>query len=64
MEKIQKNFSLLYLLKFQSEKVFDFTFSLKRSLQKSNETMNLIFGVGHETYELLVKKNQEFFEKK
>ena len=55
-EKIQKIFLLLYLLKkIQSKKRFDFTFSLKRSLHKSrkiNATMNPIFGLGHEIYEL------------
>ena len=54
--KNQKNFSLLYLLKnIKSEKNYDITFSLKRSLHKFckiNETMNPIFGLGHEIYEL------------
>ena len=44
MEKNQKKiFSLLYLLKNQSEKKFDTIYSLKRSLHKPrkiNETMN------------------------
>ena len=38
-----------------SEKKFDIAFSLKRSLhkpRKTNETMNPIFGLGHEIYEL------------
>ena len=53
MEKIQNvYFSLLYLLKkIQSKKNFDVSFSLKRSLHKPrniNETMNPIFGLGHE----------------
>ena len=46
MEKIQKN---------PERKNFDITFSLKRSLYKPreiNETMNAIFGLGHEIYEL------------
>ena len=56
MEKIQKNFFItLYAKIIQTEKNFDITFSLKRSLhkrRKSNETMNAIFGLGHEIYEL------------
>ena len=56
METIHKLFSLLYLLKkTQSEKKFDVTFGVKRSLRKPrkiNETMNPIFGLGHEIYEL------------
>ena len=52
----EKVFSILYLLKkIQTEKKFDITFSLKRNLhkrRKSNETMNAIFGLGHEIYEL------------
>ena len=55
-KNFRKIFSLLYLLKkIQSEKNFDITFSLKRSLHKrreSDETMNAIFGLGHEIYEL------------
>ena len=55
-KKSRKIFSLLYLLKkIQSEKNFDITFSLKRSLHKLreiNEIMNPIFGLGHEIYEL------------
>ena len=55
-KKFRKNFSLLYLLKkTQSEKNFDITFSLKRSQHKPrklNETMNAIFGLSHEIYEL------------
>ena len=47
----EKNFSLHRFLKnFQDEKIFDITFSLKRSLHKPrkiNETMNPIFGLGH-----------------
>ena len=64
MEKIQKFFLLIYLLKKTRAKKFDITFSLKRSLHKLckiNETMNPIFGLGHEIYELKKKKNQEFF---
>ena len=56
MEKIQKNFIItLFAKKTQSEKKFDITFSLKRSLHKPreiNETMNPIFGLGRERYEL------------
>ena len=55
-KKFRKIFSLLYLLKkIQSEKTFDIMFSLKHSLHKPrkiNETMNPIFGLGHEIYEL------------
>ena len=55
-KNFRKILSLLYLLKeSQSEKNFDITFSLKRSLHKSRkitETMNQIFGLGHEIYEL------------
>ena len=68
MEKFQKNFFItLFANKIQSEKNFDITFSLKRSLHKSqkiNETMNSIFGLGHEIYELKLKKNQEILLKK
>ena len=64
-KKIGKNFSLLYLLKkIQSEKNFDITFNLKRSLHKPrkiNETMNPIFGLGHEIYELKLKRTKKFF---
>ena len=56
MEKIQKNiFITLFAKKTQSEKKFDITFSLKRSLHKPrkiNGTMNPIFGLGDEIYEL------------
>ena len=56
MEKFQKNvFMTLFAKKSKSEKKFDITFSLKRSLHKPrkiNETMNLIFGLGREIYEL------------
>ena len=56
MEKTQKNFFItLFAKKFQSEKKFDITFSLKRSLhrfRKINQTMNPIFGLVHEIYEL------------
>ena len=67
MEKLQKNFFITsFAKKIQSEKNFDITFSLKRSLHKSqkiNETMNPIFGLGHEIYELKLKKTRNFFEK-
>ena len=63
--KIQKKFSLLYLLKKNPErKNFDITFSLKRSPHKPrkiNETMNPIFGLGHEIYELKLKRTKKFF---
>ena len=56
MEKTQKNFFItLFAKKTHSEKKFVITFSLKRSLHKPckiNETMNPIFGLGHEIYEL------------
>ena len=56
MEKMQKKFfNNLVAKKIQSEKKFDFAFILKRSLhrpRKINETMNAIFGLGHEIYEL------------
>ena len=56
MEKFQKNFIITLFAKRKSErKNFDITFSLKRSLHKSRkitETMNQIFGLGHEIYEL------------
>ena len=56
MEKNQIYFSItLFAKTIQSEKYFDITLSLKRSLQKPrkiNETMNAIFGLGHEIYEL------------
>ena len=68
MEKLQKNFFITsFAKKIQSEKNFDITFSLKRSLHKSqkiNETMNPIFGLGHEIYELKLKKTKKLFEKK
>ena len=55
-KKFRKNFLLVHLLKkIQGEKNFDITFSLKRSLHKPrkiNETMNPIFSLGHEIYEL------------
>ena len=55
-KKIQNNFFItLFAKKVQSEKKFDFTFSLKRSLHKPRkikETMIPIFGLGHEIYEL------------
>ena len=55
-EKFQENFFItLFAKKIQSEKKFDIIFSLKRSIHKPrkiNETMNAIFGLGHEIYEL------------
>ena len=58
--KIQKKFFItLFAKKIQSEKNFDLTFSLKRSLHKHrkiNETMNPIFGLGPEIYELKLKR--------
>ena len=65
MEKFGKKFSLLYLLKKNPErKNFDITFSLKRSPHKPrkiNATMNPIFGLGHEIYELKLKRTKKFF---
>ena len=65
MEKIQKKFFItLFAKKIQSEKNFDITFSLKRSLHKPrkiNETMNPIFDLGHEIYELELKRTKKFF---
>ena len=65
MEKFRKKFSLLYLLKKNPErKNFDITFSLKRSPHKPrkiNATMNPIFGLGHEIYELKLKRTKKFF---
>ena len=55
-KKFRKIFSLHYLLKkIQSGKKFEIIFNLKRSLHKPrkiNETMNPIFGLGHEIHEL------------
>ena len=54
-KKFRKTFSLLYLLKKPRAKKFDIFFSLNRSLRKprkTDETMNPIFGFGHEIYEL------------
>ena len=51
----EKIFNNLFAKKIQSETKFDFDFILKRSLhrpRKINETMNAIFGLGHEIYEL------------
>ena len=54
-KKIQNNFFItLFAEKIQSEKNFDIVLSLKRSLhklRKINETMNPIFGLGHDIYE-------------
>ena len=65
MEKFRKKFSLLYLLKTNPErKNFDITFNLKGSphnFRKNNETMNPIFGLGHEIYELKLKRTKKFF---
>ena len=51
-----KNFFVtLFAKKIQSEKNFEITFGRKRSLQKLgkiNKTMNSIFGLGHEIYDL------------
>ena len=64
-KKFQKRiFFNLFAKKIQSEKNFDITFSLKRSLHKPrkiNETMNPIFGLGHEIYELKLKRLKKFF---
>ena len=53
---MQKNFFIILFAKKNPErKKFDITFSLKRSLHKPrkiNETMNPIFGLVHEIYEL------------
>ena len=50
--KIQKNFSItLFAQKMSEQKNIDVLFSLKRSLQKPRkitETINPIFGPGHE----------------
>ena len=68
LDKNGKKIPLLYLLKkSRAKKYFDITFSLKRSLNKPrkiNETMNPIFGLDHEIYEIKLKKNKIFFEKK
>ena len=65
MEKIQKKFFITsFAKKIQSEKNFDNTFNLKPSLHKPrkiNETMNPIFGLGHEIYELKLKRTKKFF---
>ena len=56
MEKIEKNFLItLFAKKNPEQKNYDITFSLICSLHKPrkiNETMNPIFGLGHEIYEL------------
>ena len=56
IEKIQKKCVITFFAKkIQSDKNFDITFSLKRRFHKRrkiNETMNPIFGLGHEIYEL------------
>ena len=55
LKRMEKIFSFLYLLKNPEQKNFNITFSLKRSLhklRKINETMNPIFGLGHEIHEL------------
>ena len=66
MEKKFRNlFSLLHLLKKNPErKNFEITFSLKRSLHKVckiNATMNPIFGLGHEIYELKQTRTKTLF---
>ena len=67
-KKIQKNFFITFFAKkTQSEEKFDITFSLKRSLHKPrkiDETVNPIFGLGHEIYELKEKRTKKFFWKK
>ena len=68
MEKIQKKFFItLFAIKIQSETNFDITFSIKRSLHKPRkitETMNPIFGLGHEINELKLKRTKKFFSRK
>ena len=67
MEKNQKKFFIILFAKnIQSEKNFEFTFSLKRRLHKRrkiNEFMEPIFGLGHEIYELKLKRTNKFFWK-
>ena len=66
-KKQKKCFITLFAKKIQSEKNFDITFSLKRSLHKPrkiNETMNPIFGLGHDIYEFKLKRTKKFFWKK
>ena len=47
-------FHYFFAKKIQSEKYFDITFSLKRSLHKPRKIWsNGIFGLGHEIYELM-----------
>ena len=52
MGKVKKKFFITFFAqKIQSEKKFDVTFSIKCNLEKLrtiNETMNPIFGLGHE----------------
>ena len=60
-------FITLIALKNLERKNFDITFRLKRSLHKLrriNETMNPIFGLGHEIYEHKQKRTKKFFSKK
>ena len=68
MENFQKNFFItLFAKKSRAKKNFDIIFSLKRSLHKPreiNETMNAIFGLGQEIYELKLKRTQKFSWKK
>ena len=67
-KKNQKKFFItLFAKNIQSEKNFEITFSLKRRLHKRrkiNETMEAIFGLGHEIYELKLKRTKKFFGKK
>ena len=64
-KKIQKSFFITSFAKKNPErKNFEITFSLKRSLHKAckiNATMNPIFGLGHEIYELKQKRTKTLF---
>ena len=67
MEKFKKIYYFICEKKSEAKKKFDITFSLKRSLHKPrkiNETMNPIVGLGHEIYELKLKRTKKFFRKK
>ena len=67
MEKIRVFSSSFYSLKNSERKKFDVVFGLKRSLRKLRkitETMNAIFGLGHEIYELEWKRKRNFWKKK
>ena len=65
MEKNQEIlFNNLFAKNIQSEKNFDINFNLECSLHKPrkvNETMNAIFGLSHEIYELKKKITKNFF---